>query len=196
MMKDTMKNLLTRPHRRFLASRTIAAATLVVVTGAAFAHAALKGVGEGESTFLAVGPAGLKIQGSGKGVTASESDGKVTVKAPVNNLKTGISLRDEHLKKAINAGSHPHASFTVTRSSLKFPERGKSLESSGSGSFTLNGVSQTVSFKYKAENKGDFYEVQGATEFDITKFKIEQPCYLGVCVEKEVKVKVKFKVKD
>jgi hypothetical protein len=30
----------------------------------------------------------------------------------------------------------------------------------------------------------------------MTHFKLEQPCYLGVCVDKEIKVKVKFKVTE
>ena len=172
------------------------AASLSTLTFAVAAHAAISSVGSGDSGFLAVGPAGLKIEGTGTGVTASEADGKITVKAPINNLKTGISLRDNHLKDAIHAEKHPHVTLVVARSSLKFPEPGKTVEASSSGAFTLNGVTKTVPFKYKAEKKDGQFEVQGHAEIKITDFKIEQPCYLGVCVNTDVKVKVKFKAKD
>jgi polyisoprenoid-binding protein YceI len=195
MKKQTMKTEMNHPPAK-QRSAVLLAVSLSTLTFAVAAHAAISTVGAGESGFLAVGPAGLKIEGTGTGVIASETDGKITVKAPITNLKTGISLRDNHLKDAIHAEKNPHATLVVARSALKFPEAGKSVEESASGAFTLNGVTKTVPFKYKAENKGGQYEVQGNTEIIITDYKIEQPCYLGVCVDTKVKVKVKFKAKD
>jgi polyisoprenoid-binding protein YceI len=160
------------------------------------AHAAYKSVGEGTSGFLAVGPGDLKIEGTGTGVTASENGGKITVKAPLTNLKTGISLRDDHLKKAIKADVNKYATFTVERSAVSAPA-GKETTGKGKGQFALNGVTKDVDFDYKATPvSGGAIEVQGRASFDMTHFKLEQPCYLGVCVDKEIKVKVKFKVTE
>lgn len=167
----------------------------IALTFSVAAHAAYKSVGEGTSGFLAVGPGGLKIEGTGAGVTASEAGGKITVKAPLNNLKTGISLRDDHLKKALKADVNKYATFTVDRSAISTPS-GKEVSGKGKGQFALNGVTKETEFDYKATPQGGAIEVQGRATIDMTAFKLEQPCYLGVCVDKEVKVKVKFKVTE
>lgn len=168
----------------------------VALTFSVAAHAAYKSVGEGTSGFLAVGPGGLKIEGTGTGVTASEAGGKITVKAPLNNFKTGISLRDDHLKKALKTEVNKYATFTVDRSSINAPS-GKEAAGKGKGQFALNGVTKDTAFDYKASPAGGgAIEVQGRATIDMTDFKLEQPCYLGVCVDKEVKVKVKFKVTE
>ena len=55
-----------------------AGAAAAVLTFSAMAHAALSGIGNSEVHFRAVGPAGLKIDGDGSGLTASESNGVVS----------------------------------------------------------------------------------------------------------------------
>ena len=183
--------------RRNKNTRTYAAAALAAcLTIAVSAHAALVGIGESETAFRAVGPGGLKIEGKGKGVKASEAGGVLTVSAPVNNLKTGMSLRDDHLKKAIHADKYPTASLSVKRSELKFPADQKTEKGSATGTFKLNNVSQPVKFEYQVKRTGSDYHVQGRTTLDITKFKIEKPCYLGVCVDETVQVKTNFKVRE
>ncbi len=63
---------------------------------------------------------------------------------------------------------------------------------------TLNCVTKSQTFKYKAKRTGSDYHVQAlfSGPVDITKHNVEVPCYLGVCVEKDVKVKAKFKLRD
>lgn len=166
------------------------------LTFAAVAHAGLSSVGSGESKFIAEGPAGLTVKGKGTGVSASEAGGVLTVSVPLTNLDTEIDLRNEHLKKALNVAAHPKATLEVKRSDLKFPENNKSVEASGKGKMKLNGVSQPTAFDYKVTRTGSDYHVEGKATIDITKHKIELPCYLGACVEKDVKVKVTFKLRD
>lgn len=182
--------------RPFVSLRASVLPLTAVLTLAAVAHAGLFSIGEGEVSFLAGGPAGLKIEGTGSGISAAEEGGEVIVTASTAGLKTGISLRDSHLKDAIKAGAHPKAVLKVKRSALKFPEDKKAAESSASGTMTLAGVTKPLSFNYKVERTGSDYHVQGLTTIDITEFGLEKPCYLGVCVDKDVKVKVKFKVRD
>jgi len=184
-----MKALL-RVRSRFAA---LALAGLCFATAA---HAAFAGIGDSTSEFLAVGPGGLKIEGKGTGVSVAEAGGNLTVTAAVNGLKTGMSLRDDHLKKAINADKHPNATLTVARSQLQVPADGQSATATTKGKFTLNGVTKELDFDYKVSRTGSDYHVQGKTQFDLTQFALEQPCYLGVCVDKTIKVKVAFKVRD
>lgn len=175
---------------------TIWLLALGLLTLVATAQAALVGIGSSSVQFRATGPGGLKIDGTGSGLTAGESGGELKVVAPLTNLKTGISLRDKHLKDAINADAHSKATLQVKRAALKIPANDQSVQGSARGSFTLNGVTKPVSFDYKASRTGSDYHVQGLATIDITRFNLEQPCYLGVCVDKEVKLKVKFKLRE
>lgn len=191
-LKVTMKtSLRSRVSRRWALGLLLCSTTFAVA-----AHAGLAGLGDSTVNFEAVGPAGLKIDGTGSGVSAKEVGGNLEIEVPVNNLKTGISLRDDHLKKAINADKHPKAKLVVARSALKFPEDKKSLQGSAKGKMTLNGTTKDLDFNYKVDRTGSDYHVQGLATVDITKFGMEIPCYLGVCVDKDVKIKVKFKVRD
>lgn len=166
----------------------------VSVPGVAFAT--LVDAGDVDVRFLATGPAGMKINGTGSDLSASEADGQVTIKVPVTNLKTGIGLRDKHLKKYLETDKHPDARLGVARSSLKLPEDNQEVQSKGTGSFTLHGVTKALPFSYKAKRTGSDYHVQALATVDIRDHGIEVPCYLGVCVDPLVKLKVKFKLRD
>jgi len=183
--------LTTRTSRRWALGLLLSASTF-----AAVAHAGLTSIGGSDIQFKAAGPAGLKIDGTGRGISVSEAGGKIKVSAPLKSLKTGISLRDKHLKDALNVKKHPTATLTVARSKLTFPDDKKKAKGQVVGKMTLNGVTRPQSFNYKVERTGSDYHVQGLAKVDITKFKIEKPCYLGVCVNENVKIKVKFKVRE
>jgi polyisoprenoid-binding protein YceI len=171
--------------------------TIFAVAGFAFsASADLSTVGNPDVQFLALGPAGMKINGTSNQLSADEKDGKITLTAPLTNLKTGIGLRDRHLKGYLNTDKHPKATLVVDRSKLKVPDDGQTVQSGGTGSFTMNGVTKPLKFKYKAKRAGADYNVQGMTDINIKDFAIEQPCYLGVCVDPNIKLKVAFKLRD
>jgi polyisoprenoid-binding protein YceI len=179
-------------QRRARTLLTIAAALTVSLAGSA----ALEDAGDVEVRFLAAGPAGMKINGEASALEAKEAGGTLTITVPVNDLKTGIGLRDKHLKKYLEAGKHPKATLAIERSKLKFPENDKTVKSSATGSFTLHGVTKPLKFHYKALRTGSDYHVQALATVDIRAHGVEIPCYLGVCVNPEVKLKLKFKLRD
>jgi polyisoprenoid-binding protein YceI len=175
------------------------ASVLIVSTLVALpfiAQAGLKDAGDADIKFLAVGPAGMKINGTSGDAKASETDGKITIKVSASGLHTGIGLRDKHLKGYINAEKCPTIGLSVDRSKLKFPANDKTVEESATGDFTLNCVTKPVKFKYKAARTGSDYHVQALFPIDITDYNVEVPCYLGVCVQKEVKVNATIKLRD
>jgi polyisoprenoid-binding protein YceI len=171
--------------------------TIAVVAGVSLtAAASLSHVGSADVQFLALGPAGMKINGTSKELAASESGGKLTLNASLTNLKTGIGLRDKHLKGYLHTDDHPSAKLVVDRSKLKSPTDGQTVEGSATGDFTLNGTTKPLRFKYKAKRTGSDYHVQGMADVNIKDYAIEQPCYLGVCVDPNIKLKVAFKLRD
>lgn len=160
------------------------------------ASAKLESIGSKDVRFLAVGPAGMKINGKSDELGAEEKDGKLVITAPLTDLKTGIGLRDKHLRGYLETDKHPNATLTVEKSKLKMPEDNKTVRGSATGRFSMHGVTKPVVFTYKAKRTGSDYHVQGLTEIDIRDFQVEVPCYLGVCVRPDVKIKVKFKLRD
>jgi polyisoprenoid-binding protein YceI len=62
------------------------------------------------------------------------------------------------------------------------------------GQFTLHGVTKPAKVSYRVTRKGESYAVQGDFTVDLQNFQIKKPCYLGVCVENEVKVSAEFVV--
>jgi polyisoprenoid-binding protein YceI len=105
-------------------------------------------------------------------------------------------LRDNHLRGYLNTSKHPAAKLVVDRSKLKLPDDGKTSQGSATGDFTLNGKTKPLKFRYKAKRTGSDYHVQGMADVNIEDYGIEQPCYLGVCVEPSIKLKVSFKLRD
>lgn len=166
------------------------------LTFSALAHAGLTFAGEAQAGFQAIGPGGLKISGSTDELMASEDAGVITVKVEVKKLKTGIDMRDGHMKKAIKAAQHPTATLQVKRADLKFPADNATAKDKATGTFTFAGVSKPMTFGYEAKRTGSDYHVQALSTFDYTDHGIEEQCYLGVCVDKQVKIKAKFKMRE
>lgn len=174
----------------------LAVATIGGLMLAASASAQLVDAGDVDVRFLAVGPAGLTINGQGSDLHAKDDGKRLEIDASVTDLKTGIGLRDEHLKKYIQADQYPKAKLVVDRSSLTFPSDGKDTTGTATGQLTLHGVTKPLKFSYKARRTGSDFHVQGLAAIDIRNYGIETPCYLKVCVEPDVKLKVKFKLRD
>ena len=169
--------------------------TACALTIAAIAHAKLGSIGAADIKFLAKGPGGLSINGSTTGFEAKEDGGTLTLSANLSNIKTGIGMRDKHTKKALKTDSHGKAIMKVKRSDLKMPDNNKVSQGTAKADLTIAGKTQKVDIKYQAKRTGSDYHVQGATTIDYTKF-IEEQCYLGVCVDHEVKIKANFKLRE
>lgn len=174
----------------------IAPSALVLSVALVAAAGGLKQKGGASASFHAVGPGGLKIEGKAGKPEVMQNGDTLVVKVPLKgHLKTGIDLRDKHCGKAINVDTWPASSFSVKVKDLKFPEPGKNVEdASVTGDFKFNGVTKPLTVKYNASfDKGNVV-VKGRGTFDYTQFKVEEQCYLGVCVKKDVKINVEFTV--
>jgi polyisoprenoid-binding protein YceI len=153
-------------------------------------------VGKPDIGFTATGPGGLKINGTGDNLVAIEQGDKLVFKASLKNVKTGIGLRDNHTKKYLGTDQWPDASLTVDKSAIKTPEDGKKSSGTVPAKFRLHGVTRDVKVHYSAERAGSGFDIAGNFGVNIVDHKIEQPCYLGVCCDTNVKVHAKFKLKS
>jgi len=108
--------------------------------------------GRNQTTFFSTTPV-EDINGLGNGVSGSVTfntndlkslKGKVTVS--VASIKTGIELRDEHMRSAgwLNAESYPEISFEIKKVSDVKSLADNKLSAKVSGSFTMHGVTKDV----------------------------------------------------
>jgi polyisoprenoid-binding protein YceI len=163
----------------------------------ALAFGAFTKTGEASATFLAVGPAGLKIEGKTSDVEVSEADGKLKVAVPLGNLDTGIALRNKHMReKYLEVPKFPKAELVVDRASLKLPADGSETSGDVKGQFTMHGQTKPASVHYSARLAGGTYTVTGTAKINMKDFGVEVPSYLGVTVKPEVDVSVRFQSAD
>jgi len=97
-------------------------------------------------------------------------------------LKTGIDLRDEHFHKHLKFEKSPKITFNNIEAS----------EGKGSGTLTVNGVSNKVNFTYKSVSDK---KLSATMKIKPSAFKIEQAKYLEIGVEDEVEIVADMDIK-
>lgn len=183
-------------HNRLHTSLLGGAALLALVTFSLVAAAKLSKSGASSTTFKAAGPAGLTIEGTTTDMTVADDGTTITITVPLNNIKTGVDLRDEHTKKALETGSYPNTTLTVARAAIKFPAAGSESSGDAKGAMTLHGQTKDVTFHYSAKANGTTYDVKGTTRINVDDFGVKRPSYLGVTVKPDVDVATSFQAQD
>lgn len=167
--------------------------TALLALVALSADAKVAGTG-GSVEFFATGPAGLKINGKGSEIVASEDGANVVVTVPLAKIDTGIGLRNQHMRdKYLETNKYPNAVLSVPKSALGLPGGGSG---DTTGTLALHGKQKPVTFHYDVKKNGDSYAVSGTLRVVMTEFGIEQPSFAGATVKPEVDVKVAFQAKD
>jgi len=153
---------------------------------------------ESPVSFLATGKPGfLKIRGEGASLSGAATDegGKLSgsFKVALSALKTGIDLRDEHMKeKYLETGKHPEASLTLDPIAVDLAKGGDDL--AFTGKLTVKGVEKPVSGTFDLEPEKDG-AVKGKAVFKVVieDYPIGVPSHLGVTVAESVEVTAAFR---
>ena len=153
---------------------------------------------KGTITFDAVGkPAAIKIHGEGgsaKG-TMSLAGKKLSGQLvfPLDTLKTGIELRDTHMKeKYLDVPHYSEAKLTIK--DLELPEafaqgtESELKEFPFKGMLTLKGVEKEVTGSCDVKRKDGSMEVTAKFSLKLTDYKVDIPSYMGIVVAEDVKV--------
>jgi polyisoprenoid-binding protein YceI len=171
-------------------------ALLAIATFSLVAAAKLTKEGASTAGFHAKGPAGLKIDGKTSDLSVADDGTTVTITVPLGNIDTGIGLRNDHMRKALETSSFPNAELKVARGALKVPAAGAESSGDAKGTLKIHGQTKEVTFHYKAKSEGAVISIDGSTTIDMTQFGIKTPSYLGVGVKPDVEVFASFKAKD
>ena len=169
-------------------------ASCVLLTPLA-AYAALGATSGAGVKFVAKGPAGVSIVGESAQLKVTDDGQQLTFIAPLATLKTGIELRDRHMKeKYLEVPKYPNAELRIERKALSFPSAGQKATQSASGELKLHGKSKRESVKYTSTHDATGYAVSASMHINMKDYGIEVPSYLGVTVKPEVDITVQFHV--
>jgi polyisoprenoid-binding protein YceI len=100
----------------------------------------------------------------------------------IDDLKTGIDLRDDHFHKHLNFENFPKITFTNVVASAGV----------GSGTLTVNGISNKVDFTFKSSGEK---KVEALMKIKASTFKLKEAKYLEIGVDDEVEVLAVMDVK-
>lgn len=163
------------------------AAALALITFSLVAAAKLTKTGAGTAGFNAKGPAGLSIDGKTSDVEVADDGTTITVTVKLNNIDTGMGLRNDHTKEDLEVSKYPTATIKVARSALKFGGEGDAK-----GQLTIHGQTKDATFHYS--HSGD--NVKGTTTINVDDYGVKPRSYMGVSIKKDVVVFANFPAKD
>lgn len=147
--------------------------------------------------FAASGPAGMKIEGTTQALNVADDGTSVVVDVPLGDLRTGIALRDHHMReKYLEVPKFPSAELKVARSALRMPPAGASVAADVPAQLTLHGQTRPITVHYDAKSDGAGYAVSGRFRVNMNDYGISVPSYLGVTVKPDVDVTASFHVAD
>ena len=120
-----------------------------------------------------------KVKGSLKEAAGMYTAKKLWVKA--RDLETGIELRDDHMRKRIEADKHKNIIVSDVKA-----KGGK-----GVGKITIRGITKKIAFIYKVSGK----KMLAKFKLNLSDFKVKDLKYLGVGAKDEVLVSALVPIK-
>ena len=120
---------------------------------------------------------------------------QVEATVPVTSLRTGIRLRDEHMRKYIfetGDGQLPDVTFSARNISCS-QASSNAYTCPTSGTLSIRGTSRPIDVELKVLKNGDGFHVSGDTLVTLSSYGIERPSQFGVRTDDKVKIHVEFK---
>jgi polyisoprenoid-binding protein YceI len=127
----------------------------------------------------------------------AQTKGKLIVE--VASIKTGIDLRDEHLRKEnwLDAAKHPNAEFVITNvSGVEKLQAGQAVDATVTGKFTLHGVTRETTAQVKVRytpaegGKPDALHITGSFTVKLEDHKVSIPSVVALKVSPNIVVNV------
>ena len=136
---------------------------------------------------------GTRLRDNGSGLQLQQLEAVVTV----GSLKTGIKLRDEHMRKYIFEtpdGQAPDVRFSAD--TTECPKNGAGYACSAAGNLTIRGTSRPFTIELKVARNGEAFHVTGDGKVTLSTYGIERPSQFGVRTEDEVKIHLDVKARN
>ena len=126
---------------------------------------------------------------------------KAVIKVDIASIKTGVELRDDHLRKEnwLDAPHFPNAEFVVTKvSGIDKLKPGEQAEATVKGKFRLHGVTKEVTTKARVrlvpaepgKPGGDVLRIQTSFVIKLEDHKVSIPAIVSLKVSPDIVVNV------
>lgn len=170
----------------------VVALTLLGLAGTANAATKTLNIESGQVEFLAIGwPSFIKVKGEGVVPTGSMTvaDGKASGEFQIQpaNFKTGMSTRDEHMRKALEVEKFPTAIIRFKDIEIKEGV----VKTTIPAEVELHGQKKTVPL----EAEFDGAKASGKLQIKLTEFGVTPPSFAGATVKDEVDVTIQSVLK-
>lgn len=171
------------------------ALTALFVTLPRAVLADLRNTGGTSVRFAATGTMGMRITGVVHRADVSDDGTTITVTVPLADLRTGIDMRDAHMRDYLDVTHHPNAVLRVLRSALTLPTT-DGVHGSAPAEMELNGRTHSVQIQYEAAPANGDVHVEGHVRIELPHYGIAVPSYMGVEIHPRVEVTAAFNVHD
>jgi polyisoprenoid-binding protein YceI len=156
---------------------------------------------QGQVNFITKGwPNLINIKGEGEGVRGvlnqkKDQEFSGLLEFDLNSLKTGIDLRDQHMKENyLESNKESYSQATLKLDSVRIPKNLKG-KTKFSGKMTLHGKTQDVSGTCKLKPSGEkSTDLVAKVSLKLSDFGISTPSYKGITVADKVDIEIKSKV--
>ncbi|MEN0067185.1 MAG: YceI family protein [Myxococcota bacterium] len=148
--------------------------------------------GKPKVTFHAEGSPGfLTFEGITRSLTVQDDGDRLTFTVPMDTVKTGIELRDQHMReKYVQTAEFPNVELTLDRAAVDWPSAGARTQGELTAQFVAHGVSRDVAVTYELREKKGQLEARAEFAFDTSEHGIDIPSYLGVTIKPAMRAEV------
>ncbi len=164
----------------------LVAAVLLLPSAALAGMRVESGVAKPDIRFKANGePGALDIDARTNECSVVDDGTTLTFTVPLSNIKTGIDLRDEHMRdKFLQVGTYPNATLAFAKANIAWPtELGKRVDGTLDADFTAHGATKKVKVKYDVSKTKQGWKATASFTYNTTEHGIAVPNYLGVSVD-------------
>lgn len=114
---------------------------------------------------------------------------------PVESLKTGIKLRDQHMRKYIfrtGDGQLPDVRFTADTAECSSTDKATVYRCVAPGALIVRGTSRPFALTLDVEPDGSAYRARGSGTVTLSAYGIARPSQFGVRTEDAVTIQFEF----
>jgi polyisoprenoid-binding protein YceI len=123
---------------------------------------------------------------------------QIEATVPVVSLKTGLKVRDEHMRKYIFQtpdGQAPDVRFSASTAECSPADASRAVTCVAAGELVIRGTAKPFSIPLKVTRAGDEFRVVGDGTVTLSAYGIERPSQFGVKTDDEVKLHLEFNAK-
>lgn len=118
---------------------------------------------------------------------------------PVASLRTGIKLRDEHMRKYIfqtEDGELPDVRFSAEKAECTQAVGSGAYVCPASGILTIRGTARPFAIELKVTRSGEGFRVSGDGKVTLSAYGIERPSQFGVKTDDEVRIHLELSARN